>query len=225
MQKNTPSVPDSSAIHANQLARALELYPAFAALLDNADGALSVRAARRGESLLGCGEVATHAFLPLAGVVSRYFVDASGKEVICDVMTAGTPAVLWASIIEQTPSKHGIAAVDSATVLCIPASRLLRAAEAQHGDARELHDALQPAMLSDFKRNSDRFDTLHGSSPTARFDAMRSDTPWMVDKLPKHVLASYMGITTVHLGRIRTHFGIGPAQARKTKRAKASPPQ
>lgn len=199
---------------ANVLARAIELYPQlFATLNDLAaeSPAITVRDMRRGEILLGAGEVATHLYLPLSGMLRRHFVNATGKDVTCEVMCAGTAALIWPSLIEQIPSSYSISAVDSATVLCVPSPKLV-------DDAGSLREPFARQMLADRTRNAQAYDALLGSTPSERFASMLSDSPWMINQLPKHVLASYLGITTVHLGRVRSHFGIGPAQLRNAAR-------
>lgn len=214
MFKSTRTASNPQIAEANAVARAIELYPQLVEALNDLDAnspPATVRDLRRGEVLLSAGEVATHLYLPLSGFIRRHFVNAIGKDVTCEVMCAGMAALVWPSLIEQMPSRHSISAVDSATVLCVPAPKLV-------GDAGSLREPFARQMFADHKRDAKAYDALLGSTPSERFASMLSESPWMIDQLPKHVLASYLGITTVHLGRVRNQFGIGPAQLRLTAR-------
>ncbi len=215
MFKKKPKLMSSAANVGAALSRAADLYPQFEAAIAASGSDLAVLEFRRNELLHCAGQVTEAIFLPLHGTVRRHFMNEFDKDVTCQLYCLGDPVVLWASVVDATPSKYMLSAVDACTMLCLPWRKVVDSGLAQSA-------AFHALMLRDMAKNAQRYDSLLGSSPSDRFARMLARKPDMAHGLPKHVLASYLGITTVHLGRIRTQFGVGPGFDRTANRGAMS---
>ncbi len=71
----------------------------------------------------------------------------------------------------------------------------------------ELKDGFMEILLDRVENYSKLFLSRIRQKPQERYEALLRENPALVQRIPQHYLASYLGITPVSLSRIRNRIG------------------
>jgi len=180
----------------------LDAWPAFRALSAVARGALErvsvARSFAAGAHLLEAGARAEWVHLVTRGLVREYYVTGDGEEhtrsfvaeggatgSLLDLLS-GAPAVTWIQALERTET---IAWRFDA----------FRALSSRHPELESLARANAEALAV---RKTRREHDMLALDAAARLARWRADHPGLDARITRRMLASYLGITPVHLSRI-----------------------
>ncbi len=166
-----------------------------------------------GQLLLRAGEMAKRIFFVHSGLLREYYVDHQGREATRRFCTAGEFSGSLADLLAQGPS--------AVFIECMQGCELLEM-EWQAVDALSLrHPSLMHLMrrfaeglcVHKMQREFEML-TLPAAQRYLRFANLHAS---LNAQLPRHMVASYLGITPVHLSR------IGAAQ--KSPQSASMPPR
>jgi CRP-like cAMP-binding protein len=159
----------------------------------------TARAFRAGECLTRGGERAHTVGLVLEGVMREYFVLADGKDVTKNFALEGQLTGSIKDLLSEEPSRVWVAAETDARVSCVEWSIVEALAERSpawqrllHGVERRLHIAKEERELE-----------LLALDANERYRRFRQRFPGLEAHVSQRVVASYLGITPVHLSRMR----------------------
>jgi len=157
------------------------------------------RKLRKGEFLLREGEVAKHAAFVCKGFLRSYVVDNKGKEHIIQF----APENWWISekgpATEGRPSTLFIDAIEKSEVILMEFSGHQTLMEKMPGYAAMFQKGMQKRGAAKDKR------IVHSLSADAgeRYNDFLATYPTIAQRIPQHMLASYLGITPETLSRLR----------------------
>lgn len=178
------------------------------------DPLLRRRIADPGTLLLRAGQPSRHVLFLYQGLMREYYVDREGRETTRRFCTEGEFSGSLADMLTGAPAAVSIEAMDRCVVL---------EAEWKRFDAlSELHPSVMKlqrrfAELLYIRKMKREFEML--TLPAReRFREFVRENPSLDARLPKHVVASYLGITPVHLSRIRAAEKRRQSQATRTGR-------
>lgn len=146
------------------------------------------------------GQLVTDDFFILSGCVKSYYTDAAGKVHIILLGAKDWWITDYEAYYDQKAATLNIDCIEDTEVLCL-------SNENREKLCRELHKVEHFFRKKTNRRNvalQNRILTLLSSSAKERYEKFLSDYPDLVQKLPKHILASYLGVTRETLSRLYT---------------------
>lgn len=152
----------------------------------------------KGAILLNQGDVVNLCYFVLRGCVRQFIIDEDGKETTTNFFTEGDTIAIFGTD-ENVVSKYSL--------VCSEHSVLLVAEVNSEVEAYKVHPELIeiiPKMLeAQMGMMQERFSDFMSSSPEERFKSIMATRPELIERVPQHQLASYLGITAESLSRIK----------------------
>lgn len=152
--------------------------------------------------LLPEGEKARYLFLVLEGCLRIYFIKKDGRDITAQFFLPGQMVGSMESLFTGLPSKMYLEAVEDSDLACIAVD-----------DFRGItsrHEPLKDMMADFFRKRLLHYMGLHmtfiSMTPEERYLHLLETEPEIMDRLPHHYIASYIGITPVSLSRIRSRL-------------------
>jgi CRP-like cAMP-binding protein len=149
-------------------------------------------------NLLSAGKTAKEVYFILSGCM-RLFYEKDGEDISAFFFTEGMFAGAYDSFISQKPSRHSIEVIEECQVLTI--------------SFKDLQDLfIEFPKMNEFVRKvlEERFVELHQlftsyilDSPEERYLNLLTHRPDLLNRIPQHQIATFLGITPVSLTRIR----------------------
>jgi CRP-like cAMP-binding protein len=158
-----------------------------------------IRLLARGEYLLRAGERATQAGLLVGGLLREYFLLESGVERTKAFVVAGEPTGSLADLLHEGGSRAYIVAEEPSRLITVPFEAMLALSE--RFLAWRIYGERLLQLL--FLKKAEREYELLGLDAQARYRAFLRKFPDLSARLPDRHIASYLGITPVHLSRLR----------------------
>jgi CRP-like cAMP-binding protein len=149
--------------------------------------------------LLRAGAPVEHAGLVLTGVLREYYVLEDGSERTRSFALPLEAFGSAADALSNRPSRVFCRAETAARVLVLPWGTL-SALVAASVEWERLQNAVVRALY--LKKAQREFELL-GLDALGRYLSMRAQYPGLEDLVPQVLIASYLGITPVHLSRLR----------------------
>ena len=182
-------------------ATAVERFgPVPAEALANGLARVRVRELDRGEHLLRAGlEVATTVAFVVHGLLREYFVLPDGSERTKAFVVEGQASGSLADLLSEHPSRANIVAEEGSRLLTIPYAELQELGGEEPAWA-EFGRRTKSALL---QQKADREYELLALDAHGRYEGFRARFPGLEARVKAIHIASYLGITPVHLSRLR----------------------
>ncbi len=164
---------------------------------------LVVRTFKKGAILLNEGEISDKCFFILKGCVRQHCI-MDGEEKTTAFFTELQAVTSYLSYIEQTPSKHIFSCVEETKLIVGTLNQEKKMYEA----FPKLVDITRMMMEQDLGKTQENFAAFITSSPEKRYLDVLTHRPQLLNKVPQHQIASYIGITPESLSRIRKRLSV-----------------
>lgn len=158
-----------------------------------------VRELSRGAYLLRAGEAASEAAVVVRGLLREYFLMPRGVERTKAFVVEGGVSGSLADLLSGTRSRAFIVADEASRLLVAPFGALRGLAERDPAWRRFDEAFLQQLFLQKAEREYE----LLGLDAEARYAAFTRRYPGLEARVAARHVASYLGITPVHLSRLR----------------------
>lgn len=162
------------------------------------EGLVSSTAFASGTHLLLAGEKAGQVFFVRRGVLREYYVDAEGKEATRRFCQENQFSGSLADLISGAPAAVSIQALTDGEVWSLPWASLDAAAEQQPALMKLLRRFAEGLYVQKMAREFEML-TLSAAERYQRFSRQYAG---LEQRLPRHMIATYLGISAVHLSRI-----------------------
>jgi CRP-like cAMP-binding protein len=158
----------------------------------------------RGELLLREGEIAKYGCFVSKGCLRSYVVDNKGKEHVVQF----APENWWLtdidSIVHKKPTLYFMDAIEPSEVLLIDFSSFQKLMSTLPGLAQSFQSGQQKHNAAKDKRI---IATLTSDAET-RYHQFLETYPTIAQRVPQHMLASYLGISPETLSRVRRKWSL-----------------
>ncbi|MBF4491028.1 Crp/Fnr family transcriptional regulator [Flavobacterium sp. MR2016-29] len=152
--------------------------------------------------LLEEGEISKKLFIIEKGCIRVWFNN-NGKDLTTQFFFENQSVASIESFMKKFPSPVVIETIEPCVVWWIHKKDLDKVLE-EIKEIPELRDRLFNML---FQRTFDymkHFVSFIKDSPTQRYINLIKERPQIIQRVPQHYIASYLGITTVHLSRIKS---------------------
>jgi CRP-like cAMP-binding protein len=147
--------------------------------------------------LLDEGKVSDRMFFVKSGALREFFHQ-DGKELTLEFITENQAVSSFDSFLNGTPSEFIIETLESTTVYELHTDIFHKLMENQ-----EFQQTFHPLFYKRFSEINQRLISFIKDSPQKRYEQLLKSRPELLLRFPQHYIASYLGITSVSLSRIR----------------------
>ncbi len=155
---------------------------------------------KKGKYLLNQGErSANKCYFVLKGCVRQFYVDESGKEVTSNFFTEEQAIPISNEQTQGELSKYSLVCVED----CILVIGAFDSETTMFNKYPQLETMIRKMMEINLGEIQEQFGEFINSSPEERYESILKKRPQLVDRVPQHQLASYLGITPESLSRIK----------------------
>ena len=171
---------------------------------------LQRREVSAGEHLLRSGERARSAYFVAHGLLREYYLDHEGQATTRRFCTEGEFSGSLADLLTGGPAMASIEALEPTTLLHLPWAEL-DALTQTHAVWQMVARRLAEGLYMHKMQREFEMLTLSAAERYARFSERHAA---LQARLPQHLVASYLGMTPVHLSRLRRASTPRPATAK-----------
>lgn len=147
--------------------------------------------------LLNEAQVSTKMFLVKKGALREYFYT-DGKELTLEFILENQAVASFDSFQNSTPSEFLIETLEPSMVYELPIDRFRKLMEEE-----SFQEEFNTLFYRRFSEISKRLMSFIKDSPQKRYENLLKNRPELLLRFPQHYIASYLGITSVSLSRIR----------------------
>lgn len=161
---------------------------------------LQIKQHSKGKFLLRQGETSTiKCYFVLSGCVRQFFIDESGKEVTSNFFTEEQTIPIINEKTQGDMSKYSLVCVED----CLLVVGDVDTENIMFHKYPQLEMMIRKMMEINLEEMQDRFAEFITSSPEERYESILRKRPELMDRVPQHQLASYLGIAPESLSRIK----------------------
>lgn len=158
------------------------------------------RSVKKGTILLKEGQKSKESYFVLKGCIRTYYMLDSEEKTTAfyTEMEALTPP----SVINKTPSDYYVSCLED-TILLVSNSDMEAEVNSKFPKFDMMCRKLSEELLAKERIDFDKFKT---SSPEQRYQTLLQKRPDLIQRVPQHQLASYLGIKPQSLSRLRARI-------------------
>lgn len=149
--------------------------------------------------LLKQGEVSSACYFILRGLIRQYFIDEEGREITSNIFTEEQAVVLFHSYKNKLPSDSFIACSEDSTVIV----GTLDSEASMYNEFPAIEKLTRSMVEKSFGAEQMDRARFMASSPEQRYKTLLATRPELIQRVPQHQLASYLGITPESLSRMK----------------------
>ena len=160
---------------------------------------LRIKKIKKKTMILCEGNICKDVFFINSGLLRIYFVDNKGEEKTFHFALENTFASDYKSFLKGLPSNYSIQAIEDTEVLVM-------SLEMVQGGYQKLKygEKLGRLIAEDyFFLFNDKIQAIYTQTPLERYHNLTSSFPKIFQRVPQHLIASYLNISSVHLSRLK----------------------
>ena len=157
------------------------------------------RIVKRHEFVIRAGEVAKHGIFVVSGCLRTYTIDDKGKEHILQFSVEDWWTGDHNSYMTGTPTSQFIEALEDSEVLLFDDPSMQRLIAHIPAMAKQWIEGVQRHSAAESKRIASSL----SATAEERYEDFLKKYPTMTQRVPQHMIASYLGISPETLSRIR----------------------
>lgn len=155
-------------------------------------------------TLLEEGEIANRIFFIEKGCVRVWF-NSDGKELTMQFFFENETVASIESFKKQVPSLLYIETIEPCEIWYI-SKQDLETIHQQLGHTLDIRNELIDYLFERLFHYMHHFLSFLRDSPLKRYEALIKDNPMVIRRVPQHYIASYLGVSSVHLSRVKSEL-------------------
>lgn len=160
---------------------------------------LHVKTFRRGEILSRPGSVPNEVFFVEKGLIRVSVTDNEGVEHTIHFAQENQFIADYSCFMQRLPSMYTLQAVEQAEVIVLPRAAI----DWGYSNLKEGQKLGRLIAEFYFIYQDNRIKNLYVRTPKERYDTITDVFPNIHNRVPQHMIASYLGITPIHLSRLK----------------------
>lgn len=157
-----------------------------------------VKSYKKNTVIVEQGQICNNCFFVLSGFLRQYTI-IDGIEKTIAFYTEQQASNFFTSTANKTPTESFLSTIEDSIVLIGNPEK----DQAIFAKFPKLADLTRVMTEQDFGRTQDAFARFMTSSPEERYLHLLKEQPELLQRVPQHQLASYLGVTPESLSRIR----------------------
>ena len=154
---------------------------------------------KKKEVILVEGSVCKEVFFVNKGLLRIYFVDNKGEEKTFHFALENTLATDYKCLLKGIPSNYSIQAMED-THVSIMSLEMVQAGYKKLRNGEKLGRLLAEHYFFLF---NEKIQSIYTETPLERYDNLTKSFPNIFQRVPQHLIASYLNISSVHLSRLK----------------------
>jgi CRP-like cAMP-binding protein len=161
---------------------------------------LTIKNYRKKEFLLEQGSVCNEIFFINSGITRNLIVSPKGEEITIHFTLEDNYITEYASFLKQRPASCSIQALEDVEAVVISRDAL------QYGYEHTKEGNKLGRLIAEhyFMMISDKVEEIYANDILDRLDKLNETFPGLHQRVPQHMIASFLGITPVHLSRLKS---------------------
>jgi CRP-like cAMP-binding protein len=159
---------------------------------------------KKGTILLRQGDVPTKCYFVLKGCVRQYVIDEAGREVTSNFYTEEQAISIFNHSTSDKSSEYTLTCLED----CVLVVGDLDTEKDMYNKYNQLESMTRKMIEENFDQVRAEFAAYIAASPEERFKGLLLKRPYLIDRVPQHQLASYLGITPESLSRIKKRLSL-----------------
>ena len=160
---------------------------------------LKVREISKKTIILNEGSICKDVFFINKGAVRFYFIDNNGEEKTFHFALENTFATDYKSFLKEKPSSYSIQTLEDSEVVIMSLEMLLNGYKILKNGEK-----LGRLLAEDyFFMFNDKIQAIYTQTPLERYHNLTKKIPKIFQRVPQHLIASYLNISSVHLSRLK----------------------
>ena len=148
--------------------------------------------------VVAAGKVANEVYFILTGCMRLYY-EKEGKDISAYFFTEGSFAGAYDSFISRSPSRLNIEANEPCEVMAISYQNFQQLLI----DFPQMNELVRKVMDERFISLHQLYTSLIIDTPEERYLNLINTRPDLINRIPQHQLATFLGVTSVSLSRIK----------------------
>ena len=154
---------------------------------------------KKGTTLQRQGDIPTKCYFVLSGCVRQYSIDEMGKEVTSNFYTEEQAISNFNHHKQDKSSAYTLTCLEDCTLVVGD----LETEQDMYNKYSQLEIMTRYMTEQNFGEVQDELASFIASSPEERYKGLLQKRPHLINRVPQHQLASYLGITPESLSRIK----------------------
>ncbi|MFS0725170.1 Crp/Fnr family transcriptional regulator [Paenibacillus sp. 1P07SE] len=154
---------------------------------------------KKGTVLIKQGDVPTTCYFILKGCVRQYSIDEEGREITSNFYTEEQAIAIFNHHKLEKASHYTFACVEDAVMVVGD----LDTEKDMYNKYPQLETMTRMMIEENLGQVQEEFAAFIASTPEERFKTLLMKNPLLIERVPQHQLASYLGITPESLSRIK----------------------
>lgn len=153
------------------------------------------------KTLLLEGEVAKNIYFIKTGCL-RMWYNHNGKDITFQFFFEGEQVASFESFWNRKPSMLSLESIEPSTLIVLSKKNF----DKIYAENEFMKERLIEVIMNRFENYAMHFLSLIRDTPSERYNELLVKRPDIIQRVPQHYIASYLGITPVSLSRIRNRY-------------------